>query len=50
MTTARPVLESRHERVLHELLGEVPVAERADQGGGEPPTLLAEDALELLRP
>jgi hypothetical protein len=34
---------------LHELLGEVPIAERADQGGREPPVLLAEDAFERLR-
>jgi len=43
------VLERRDERVLHELLGKVPIAERADQGGGEPPMLLAKDALERFR-
>ena len=43
------MLEGRDERVLDELLGEVPVAERADQGGGEPPMFLAKDALERLR-
>jgi hypothetical protein len=43
------MLEGRDERVLHELLGEIPIAERADQGGGEPPMLLAKDALEGLR-
>jgi len=43
------MLEGGDERVLHELLGEVPVAERADEGGGEPAALLAEDALEGFR-
>jgi hypothetical protein len=43
------VLERRDEGVLDQFLGEVPVAERADQGGGEPPVLLANDALERLR-
>lgn len=43
------MLEGRNERVLDELLGEVPIAERADQGGGEPPGLLAKDPLERFR-
>jgi len=43
------VLERRDERVLYELLREIPIAERADQGGQQPPMLLAKDALERLR-
>jgi len=43
------VLEGRDEGVLDELLGEVPVAERADERSGEPPTLFAKDALERFR-
>ncbi len=35
-----PVLESPHEGVLRALLGEVPVAGEADEGGDDPPPLL----------
>jgi hypothetical protein len=44
------VLERRDERVLDQLLGKVPITERADQGGGQPPMLLAKDPLERFRP
>jgi hypothetical protein len=43
------MLERRDEGVLNEFLGEIPVPERADQGGGEPSVLLAKDALERFR-
>jgi hypothetical protein len=43
---ARPVLESFDQRLRDELLGQVEVAEEADQARGEPAGLLAEDALE----
>ena len=39
----RPFLERRHQAVLDDLLGEVEVAEDADQGRGQPSGLLAED-------
>ena len=39
----RPFLERRHQAVLDHLLGEVEVAEDADQGRGQPAGLLAED-------
>jgi len=48
----RPVgglaLQRRRERVLHHLLGEVEVAEEADQRREDPTRFLAEDALDGL--
>ena len=38
-----PVLERAHGRVLHELLGEVPVAEDAHERPGQAPALVAQD-------
>jgi hypothetical protein len=45
---ARPALQCDHERVLDRLLGEVEVAEDADQGRDGPPRLGAEQALDCL--
>jgi hypothetical protein len=45
-TVARPALERGRERVLNRLLGEVPVAEGADQGRDGAAVVLAEDALD----
>ena len=42
----RPDLESRDERVLDRLLGEVEVAEDADERRDRPPLLLAEQAVD----
>ena len=42
----RPRLEGRDERVLDGLLGEIEVAEDADQGGHRPALLLAEQAVD----
>ncbi len=44
---ARPALERDHERVLHRLLGEVEVAEHADQGGDRPSRLAPEQAVDV---
>ena len=43
---ARPALGGDRERLLGGLLGEVEVAEEADQRGEDPPPLLAEDLLD----
>jgi hypothetical protein len=43
---ARPALGGDRERLLRGLLGEVEVAEEADQGGEDAAPLLAEDLLE----
>jgi len=43
---ARPALGGDRERLLGGLLGEVEVAEEADQGGEDPPPLVAEDLVE----
>ena len=43
---ARPALERDHERLLHRLLGEVEVAEDADQAGDRPPRLVPEQAVD----
>ena len=45
---ARPALERHHEGVLHRLLGEVEVAEHADEGGDRPPRLAPEQAIDVL--
>jgi hypothetical protein len=42
----RPPLRRDGERLLDGLLGEVEVAEEADQGGEDTPPLLAEDPLD----
>jgi hypothetical protein len=42
---ARPALERCGERVLDRLLGEVPVADGADQRRDRPPEVLAEQAV-----
>src|SRR5207302_9110459 len=44
-----PPLHGRGERVLDRLLGDVDVAEDADQDGHRAPVLLAEDTLDLRR-
>jgi hypothetical protein len=46
-TVARPALRGRGERVLRGLLGEVEVAEEADQRGQDATPLVAEDVVEL---
>ena len=46
----RPPLERRRERVLHRVLGELEVAEDADQGREDTASLVPEDALELVYP
>ena len=43
---ARPALGRRRERVLDGLLGEVPVADGADQRRDRPPEVLAEQAVD----
>jgi hypothetical protein len=43
---ARPSLGCERERLLDGLLGEIEVAEEADQRGQDPPPLLAEDLLD----
>jgi hypothetical protein len=43
---ARPALQRCGERVLYRLLGEVPVADRADERRDRPPEVLAEQALD----
>ena len=43
---ARPALRGDREGLLGGLLGEVEVAEEADQGGQDAPPLVAEDLLE----
>jgi hypothetical protein len=43
---ARPALGGDRERLLGGLLGEVDVAEEADQGGEDPSPLVLEDALD----
>ena len=43
---ARPALRGDREGLLRGLLGEVEVAEEADQGGEDAPPLVAEDLLE----
>jgi hypothetical protein len=45
----RPARERRRKRVLDRLLGDVPVADGADQGRDRPPELLAEQALDGAR-
>ena len=45
-TVARPALSGDRERLLSGLLGEVKVAEKADQGGQDAAPLLAEDVVE----
>jgi hypothetical protein len=40
----RPALERDHERILHRVLGEVEVAEHADEGCGRPSRLAPEQA------
>ena len=47
---AGPPLERRGERVLHRVLGELEVAEDADQGREDAAPLVPEDALELVYP
>jgi len=42
---ARPALGCDGERLLCGLLGEIEIAEEADQGGEDTPPLLAEDVL-----
>jgi hypothetical protein len=44
---ARPPLERDSGRILEDVLGEVEVAENADQGGEDAAVLLAEELLEL---
>src|SRR6266516_1075594 len=46
---ARPLLERRRKRLVHDLLGEVEVAEQADQGGEDAPRLLAIEPADHLR-
>jgi hypothetical protein len=46
---ARPTLQRRRERVLDRLLGEVPVADRADQRRDRPPKMFAEQAVDNAR-
>jgi hypothetical protein len=43
------VFEGRDERVLHEVQGEIPVAEGPHERSGQPAMLLAKDALERVR-
>jgi hypothetical protein len=43
---ARPALRRDRERLLRGLLGEVEVAEEADESGEDPPPLLAERLIE----
>jgi hypothetical protein len=38
-----PFLESRHQAVLDDLLGEIEIADEADEGRGQASGLLAED-------
>ena len=45
---ARPSIGGDDERLLGGLLGEVEVAEEADQGGQDPAPFLAEDLLERI--
>jgi hypothetical protein len=40
------VLHRRDERILHRLLGKVPVADRANQRGDRPPEVLPEQAVD----
>ena len=47
---AGPALERCRERVLHRVLGELEVAEDADQGREDTAPLVPEDALELVYP
>ena len=47
---SRPPLERLGERVLYRVLGELEVAEDADQGREDTPSLVPEDALELVYP
>ena len=43
---ARPALEGHHERLLHRLLGEVEVAQHADQRRDRPSRLVPEQAVD----
>jgi hypothetical protein len=44
----RPALRRHRECVLHRLLGEVEIAEEADEGGDRPSRLAPEQAVEIL--
>jgi hypothetical protein len=46
---ARPALQRRGERILHRLLGEVPVPDSADQRRDRPPEMLAKQAVDGAR-
>ena len=48
-TVARPPLRRDRERLLRGLLGEVEVAEEADEGGEDAPPLVAEGLFEARR-